>query len=127
MPVLLQIALGGALGAAGRYLVVEMAARAGGAFFPFGTLLVNVLGSFAMGAVVVYLLDRGMPGGERWAPVLMTGFLGGFTTFSAFSLDFMHLLERGRPEAAVIYVAVSVGLSIGALLVGVWLARLVWL
>ena len=126
MPVLLQIALGGALGATGRYLVVQLAARLANVGFPVGTLMVNVLGSFAMGVVVVLLLGRDDPTAGRWAPLVMTGFLGGFTTFSAFSLDFMHLLERGRPEAAAIYVLGSVALSIVALAVGMWLTRVVW-
>lgn len=126
MPVLVQIALGGALGATGRYLVVQLAARLAGAGFPVGTLAVNVLGSFAMGVVVVILLGRGDLAAEKWVPLVMTGFLGGFTTFSAFSLDFMHLLERGRPEAAALYVLGSVVISILALMLGMWLARSVW-
>jgi len=84
MPVLVQIALGGALGATGRYVVVQLATRLTSAGFPVGTLTVNVLGSFAMGVAVIVLLGRDDPGAGRWAPLLMTGFLGGFTTFSAF-------------------------------------------
>lgn len=111
---LLYAAMGGALGAALRYLTCLVVA------FPFGTLAVNVLGSLAMGLAFVLLLDRGM---DRGAVFFMTGILGGFTTFSAFSLDALRLYERGDGAFALAYVAASVVLSLAAVLIGALLAR----
>jgi len=90
---LAQVALGGALGASARYLTGLGAVRLMGHGFPYGTLTVNVVGSFLMGVLVVSLTHMG---GNRFAPFLMTGLLGGFTTFSAFSLDAATLYERGQ-------------------------------
>ena len=92
MTSLFQVALGGAIGASGRYLTGMAALRLAGPGFPWGTLIVNVLGSFAMGVLVVALAHYHA---HRFAPLLMTGVLGGFTTFSAFSLDTVSLLEVG--------------------------------
>lgn len=119
----LMIAIGGALGAVARYLMVGGAARVLGAGFPFGTLAVNVIGSFAMGIAVAILIDR--EGGVHWAmPLVTTGFLGGFTTFSAFSLDAYVLAEGGRWSAVLVYGAVSVFVSFAALAVGITVARM---
>lgn len=123
MPALLQIALGGALGAVLRFATVAFSQRVLGAEFPWGTLAVNVLGSFAMGAVFVLVLDRGDAGLQRYAPLLMPGLLGGFTTFSAFSLETFQLIDRGRTLAAAAYVGGSVALGLAALVAGVWAAR----
>ena len=117
---LLQVALGGALGASARYLTSVAAMRLVGPGFPWATLAVNVLGSFLMGVLVVALAREG---GTRAAPFLMTGVLGGFTTFSAFSLEAVTLWERGAMGEAALYVGLSVGLSIGALMLGAALAR----
>ncbi|MCA0204565.1 MAG: fluoride efflux transporter CrcB [Proteobacteria bacterium] len=117
---LLQVALGGAIGASGRYLTGVAAIRFMGPGFPWGTLAVNVLGSFVMGLVVVTL---GHLSANRFAPLLMTGVLGGFTTFSAFSLDTLTLWERGQQALAVTYVAASVTLSLLAIVAGLWIAR----
>ena len=117
---LLQVALGGALGASGRYLTGVLVARLVGPGFPWATLAVNVLGSFAMGVVVVVLAQGS---GQRVAPLLMTGVLGGFTTFSAFSLDAVTLYERGQTELSLLYVAGSVILSVAALFSGLLIAR----
>ena len=117
---LVQVALGGAVGASGRYLANIGVARAMGAGFPYGTLIINVLGSFAMGLLFVMLMERGP---SRHAPLLMTGILGGFTTFSAFSLDTLALVEKGQAGAAVLYVAASVGLSLLAIVAGLALGR----
>ncbi|WP_417626442.1 fluoride efflux transporter CrcB [Pararhodobacter aggregans] len=117
---LLQVALGGALGASGRYLTGVAAMRFMGPGFPWATLAVNVLGSFVMGLVVVTL---GHLSANRFAPLLMTGVLGGFTTFSAFSLDTLTLWERGQQALAVTYVAASVTLSLVAIVAGLWIAR----
>lgn len=117
---LLHVALGGAIGASGRYLAGVAATRVLGTGFPWGTLIVNVIGSFVMGVVVVALAHLSA---HRFAPFLMTGMLGGFTTFSAFSLDAVTLWERGAVVPAVAYVAVSVILSLAALVAGLLLAR----
>lgn len=116
---LLQIALGGALGSVMRFLSVTAAARVLGAGFPYGTLGVNVLGSFVIGGLAVWLV--GARAGV--SPVLITGFLGGFTTFSAFSLDALRLWEAGAAGAAAGYVLASVGFSLGAVWLGAVLVR----
>lgn len=117
---LLQVALGGALGAVARYLTGAAAIRLLGPGFPWGTLAVNVLGSFLMGVLVVVLAQLSA---TRLAPFLMTGILGGFTTFSAFSLDALTLWERGQGTLAALYVAASVGLSLAAIAAGLLAAR----
>jgi len=88
--------------------------------FPHATLTVNVIGSLLMGAFVVLAAQRGL---AHLNPLVMTGLLGGFTTFSAFSLETVTLLERGQFGAASLYVALSVGLSIAGLMLGMILAR----
>ncbi len=119
-PTLFSVALGGALGATARYLVNSTATRVMGHGFPYATLFVNVLGSLLMGALVVVLAQKG---GTRFAPFLMTGVLGGFTTFSAFSLDAVTLWERGQTGLAAGYVLGTVILTLGALFTGMTLAR----
>ena len=117
---LIQVALGGAIGAMARYLTNVGAMRLVGPGFPWGTAVVNVVGSFLMGVLVVVLMERF---GNRLAPFLMTGLLGGFTTFSAFSLDAVTLWERGQGTIAALYVIGSVVLSILALFAGLALGR----
>ena len=125
MPVILQVALGGAFGASLRYLSGGAAMRLLGAGFPYGTMFVNIIGSFVMGLAAFYLLERMDGSYARFAPFLMTGVLGGFTTFSAFSLDALYLIERGRMAAALFYMGGSVALAILALFVGMALARII--
>lgn len=122
---LLAVAAGGALGASARYLTVS-AVRHVAPGFPFGTLTVNVVGSFAMGVLAVALMERFPGSWGRMAPFLMAGVLGGYTTFSAFSLDALMLIERGRISAAALYIGGSVALSVGALAAGLWLGRSLW-
>lgn len=117
---LTQVALGGAVGAVARFLTVTAAMRAFGTGFPWGTLAVNVAGSFLMGVLFVWLDQRGL---TRLAPLLMAGVLGGFTTFSAFSLDVLRLWQTGAVGLAGVYMAASVGLSVLALAAGVWMMR----
>ncbi len=117
---LMQVALGGAIGASLRYLSFAGAARLMGPGFPWGTLAVNVAGSLLMGVLFVTLASKDA---MRLAPFLMTGILGGFTTFSAFSLDAFVLWEKGQAGFAVLYVAASVLLSVGALVLGIFIAR----
>ncbi len=119
------VAIGGASGAMLRYGVVITAARIMGSGFPMGTMIVNIAGSFIMGIAAVLLMQRGQ--GNVLVPFVMVGILGGFTTFSAFSMDMMILLEKGRMSAAATYVFGSVGLSIGALFLGVFFARSMWI
>jgi CrcB protein len=116
---LLQVAIGGAIGSAGRYLVNVGAMRLAGPGFPWATLAVNIAGSFVMGVLVVVLAE----GGNRLAPFLMTGVLGGFTTFSAFSLDAVALYQRGEAGLAAAYVTASVAVSLAALIAGMACAR----
>ena len=119
-----MVAAGGAIGAVLRYLCVGLAVRQFGPGFPIGTMAVNVIGSAAMGVVAVILLERAGDGGwARLAPFAITGVLGGFTTFSAFSLDALYLIERGRFGAATTYALGSVALSILGLWLGLTLAR----
>lgn len=115
---ILSVALGGAIGASLRHLVGLWVG------FPWGTLSVNVAGSLIMGLLAALVLF-GAKGPSPVAPFLMTGVLGGFTTFSAFSLDVMRLVETGRLGTASLYVVASVVLSIGACASGLWLARTV--
>jgi len=121
---LLSVALGGAVGASLRYLTGLATIRIMGPGYPWGTLTVNIVGSFLMGGLVVLLAAKS---GTRFSPLLMTGLLGGFTTFSAFSLDFSAMWERGDTTGALVYVAASVVLSILALFAGLAVARSIWL
>jgi CrcB protein len=124
--VFLSVAAGGAIGASLRWLVVRWAGHALGLAFPYGTLIVNVAGSLVMGVAAVIMMERFPGSWGRWSPFLMTGILGGFTTFSAFSLDALFLIERGRNLAAASYIGGSVALSILGLWAGLTLARGVW-
>lgn len=120
----LHVALGGAIGATLRFLTGLGVLRAfGPQEFPVAIILVNVIGSFLMGVFVVAAAHRGL---HHLSPFVMTGVMGGFTTFSAFSLEAVTLYERGAVGHAVLYVTLSVGLSLAALVLGVYLARSAW-
>ncbi len=121
---IIQVAIGGAIGAVGRYLTGVAAVRVMGHGYPWGTLTVNIIGSFLMGVLIVGLMTK--DGGMRIAPLLMTGVLGGFTTFSAFSLDALTIFERGQVGQAALYVIASVVLSLLAIFLGVIIARGIW-
>ena len=115
------VALGGAIGASLRFLFgVGVLRLTGPTEFPLAIMTVNVLGSFLMGVFVVVAAQRDL---SHLSPFVMTGVLGGFTTFSAFSLETMTLIERGQTGSAIIYMALSVGLSVAGLALGLWLAR----
>ncbi len=115
------VALGGALGAACRFLIgVGVIRFTGPTEFPLAIITVNVIGSFLMGAFVVAAAHKGL---THYSPFVMTGILGGFTTFSAFSLETVTMIERGQIAAAGAYVALSVALSLGGLMLGLWIAR----
>jgi CrcB protein len=120
---ILEVALGGAVGATARYLTYSAFWRRGVQGFPWATLFVNVAGSFLMSALLVWLQQKDL---MRLSPLLLTGILGGFTTFSAFSafsLDAVRLWEQGAAGQAFAYVAGSVLASILALLLGMALMR----
>ena len=119
---MLIVAGGGALGAVARYLVYVAAGHLLGAGFPFGTLIVNIVGSFAMGALTEIMALVWSASNEARL-FLAVGFLGAFTTFSTFSLDFVVLYERGRWLLCALYVGVSMAGSIGALFAGLLLFR----
>lgn len=119
----LQVGLGGAIGAMLRFGTGHALLRVAGPGFPLPILTINVIGSFLMGVAVVYAMQRDVP---HLTPFVMSGVLGGFTTFSAFSLDAFTLYERGEVGQAALYIGLSVFLSIGGLAFGIWLARGVW-
>lgn len=122
MPPLLLVMLGGAIGAGGRHLVGRALLGMVGAGFPWGTLFVNLTGGLAMGLLAGVLLRFAL--GESWRLFLGVGVLGGYTTFSSFSLDVVTLVERGQSPAALAYLLVSVTGAILALLAGLGLARI---
>ncbi len=122
MSVILWIAAGGAIGSATRYAVAVASQRLVGTDFPWGTLAVNVSGCFAMGILVALAGQNFLPN-QNLKAFLGIGILGGFTTFSAYSLDFWQLAERREYLAAALYGAGSVALSLVALLLGIWLTR----
>jgi len=121
----LIVFLGGGLGAALRHGVNLTAARLLGTAFPYATIIENVSGSLTMGLLAGYFAFRGGPT-QHWQLFLTTGILGGYTTFSAFSLDAVLLYERGAFGLSALYVVVSVSLSIAGLMGGLALARYVF-
>jgi CrcB protein len=118
----LIVFLGGGLGAAMRHGINLGSARAFGTGFPYGTMLINITGSLIMGIAAAYFAFKG-DASQHWRLFLTTGILGGYTTFSAFSLDAALLYERGAVGAAAIYVLASVALSIAGLFAGFALVR----
>ena len=117
----LIVFLGGGVGAALRHGVNRLSLAYFGPGFPYGTMVVNVAGSLAMGVLAGLFLARGSS--QEWRLFLATGVLGGFTTFSAFSLDAVALWQRGDSLAFAAYVAGSVALSIAGLFIGLALTR----
>ncbi|NND81196.1 MAG: fluoride efflux transporter CrcB [Gammaproteobacteria bacterium] len=118
----LALIVAGGSGALLRYLLSGGGLNLNAAVLPYGTLLVNVLGSFLIGFLAWQLSHRWQVSRELQI-IVLTGFLGGFTTFSAFSLETIELIEDGHLLRAVTYVAGSVFLSIAMCLAGLWLAR----
>jgi CrcB protein len=119
MQSVLLVAFGGALGAVARYGTGIVALRLGIGGFPWATLFVNVLGGLVMGALAGWLSE----GAPALRLFLGVGVLGGFTTFSAFSIDVVRLIEMNQASAALAYVAASVIVSVGACWLGLVLAR----
>jgi CrcB protein len=118
----LLVFFGGGLGATLRHLVNLTCARCIDTAFPYGTFIINISGSTVMGLIAGYLAFKG-GAAQPWRLFLMTGILGGYTTFSAFSLDAALLYERGEIGLAALYVAGSVVLSILGLFAGLALVR----
>lgn len=124
MKTILAIAIGGALGAVGRHVVAYQFNQLFSGGFPFGTLGVNILGSFLLGVLIEVMALFWSPSPELRA-LLTVGFLGAFTTFSTFSMEVVLLYERGAHAQMVLYVALSVALSISGLFAGLAVVRAV--
>jgi CrcB protein len=120
---ILLIALGAAIGANLRYALSLWAARQWGAAFPYGTLLINVLGSFAIGVVLTLAATRSAIS-VPWRLLLVTGLLGGFTTFSTFSYETYQLLVEDSLLLASLNILSSVGISLAGVVLGAVLARM---
>ena len=119
---LLYVAIGGAIGASLRHLSGIAAMRLLGHAFPWGTLFVNITGSLVMGLFIAWMTNRtGVS--QELRLFIATGILGGFTTFSAFSLDVANLVERGEVTGAAGYILASLILSVAAVFVGLWFGR----
>jgi CrcB protein len=116
------VMVGGAVGSGGRYLTGKAMLALLGPAFPFGTLAVNLIGGFAMGLLVGVLARMSVPG-ENWRLLLGVGVLGGYTTFSSFSLDVVTMIQRSDLTTAAFYILVSVVGSIAALFGGLALVR----
>ena len=116
------VALGGALGSVSRYLIGPAIQRAFGFTFPFGTLFINIAGSFVLG-VIAEMAIEGAPLSANGRAFVGVGFCGGFTTFSAFSLETVALFEGGQLGRAGAYVVASVALSVTAAFLGLVAAR----
>lgn len=119
---LVIIFLGGGAGAVCRHLAGVVGIRLFGSGFPVGTVFVNIFGSLLMGLLIGWLVRRGATSNEIRL-LLATGFLGGFTTFSAFSLDFANLWSKGEAGIALFYAGLSVLGALMAVFLGLWLVR----
>ncbi|MZR31169.1 fluoride efflux transporter CrcB [Sneathiella litorea] len=122
MNMFLSVAMGGALGACARYGVAQVMLRQLGPGYPYGTLFVNIVGSFLIGVLIEIIALRWSPSPELRV-FLVTGFLGGFTTFSAFSLDVALMVQKGETVSAASYVLMSVLLSVAGLFAGLHLIK----
>jgi len=122
MPTILLVMLGGAIGAGFRYQVGRVALAQMGPGFPWGTLIVNLLGGLLMGILAATIANDGAS--DRWPYLFLgVGVLGGFTTFSAFSFDVFAMLQRSEIALAAAYVGCSVAGSVMLLVIGFWLVR----
>jgi len=123
---LLLVAAGGAVGSVARYLVGAGALRVMGPGWPYGTFTVNIVGGFLMGCLASWLALRGNDSGEPWRVLLGVGVMGGFTTFSSFSLETALMIQKRDYVPAFSYAAASVLLSVAALFAGLMIARKVF-
>jgi fluoride exporter len=121
MLALMYVAIGGAVGSMGRYIVMSAVESPGS--FPLGTMVVNILGGFLLGAMIAFMVLVLPNKGKDLHLLLAVGLLGGFTTFSAFSMDIYMLLERGLVMQTALYILGSVILSVVAFLAGMWCIR----
>lgn len=121
----LIVFLGAGIGGALRHGVNLVCLRLFGPVFPWGTIAVNIIGSTVMGALAVYFALRG-GSGQGMRLFLTTGMLGGFTTFSTFSLDTLSLFQRGDTAAAIGYVALSLAASLVGLSAAMWIGKAIW-
>jgi len=119
---ILLVAIGGAIGSVGRYLVGLWATRLAGPNFPWGTLTVNVVGAFAIG-LLVEMVARRFDASTEMRAFIVTGILGGFTTWSSFTLDTMVLFERGEIGLSSLYLLASLLVSFAAIFAGLALGR----
>ncbi|MDF2384578.1 fluoride efflux transporter CrcB [Nostoc ellipsosporum NOK] len=122
MPALLLVMLGGAFGSGARFLTGKLTLAWFGPNYPWGTLAVNLIGGFLMGVFVGTLAKLGQ-GGEQWRLLIAVGVLGGYTTFSAFTLDLMNMIQRGDYGMGLAYVLASVVGSALALFAGLSILR----
>jgi CrcB protein len=120
----LLISLGAVVGANARYLIAVWAVGALGAAFPYGTFIVNVTGSFLVGFIVTFLSDRAIDD-PAWRLLLVTGFCGGYTTFSTYAFEAIGLLRLGQGPTALIYVVGSVVVGLVGVVAGTVAARVV--
>ena len=119
---IMVIMLGGGLGAITRFIVSTTVANKLGSHFPFGTITVNVIGSFVMGFLAIWLLEKvGLD--PLWRLAIFVGFLGAFTTFSTFSMDTLNLFEQGQYFRGLLNMLLSVSLSVLAVWLGVLLGK----
>ena len=123
MDKLLLIGLGGAFGSVCRYLVSSGVYKLFGSNFPYGTLCVNAVGSFLIGILFVLLLDNISGMADQLRALLIIGFLGGFTTFSSFSMETMNLLENGDLVRGIVNIILSVTLCLLLTWMGILLGR----
>lgn len=123
MKILLAVGAGSFIGGVLRYLLTLFIQTRATFAFPFGTLGVNIIGCFLMGLIFALMAKGDMS--AEWRPFLATGILGGFTTFSAFSLEAVSMLQAAQYGQAILYIAASVLLGLLATFIGMWLVRLV--
>lgn len=120
---LMYVAVGGAVGSMLRYITMILVSRINPTVFPYGTLTVNVLGSFLMGVLIAVIAGLTPARAKDLHLLLAVGALGGFTTFSTFSIDTFLLIERGMHVHAALYVLGSVFISLLALIAGMYLIK----
>ncbi len=124
----LSVAVGGAVGSMLRYGIGILVARWLGAAFPWGTLIINIAGSMIIGWFAAATLPEGpLAAHNDMRLLVMTGFCGGFTTFSAFSLQTLGLLQEGAPVAALVNIGLSVGLCLAAVALGWMIGERAWI